>query len=51
MRDMMINAQFIAGAMEIPAKGFACFFVVAKKSVVLATCFVDEETLSAALLV
>ena len=48
MRDTMINAHLIAGAEVVPAKGFASHFLVAKKCVVLATCYGDEETLSAA---
>jgi hypothetical protein len=48
MRDTMINAHLIAGAEVIPKKGFSSHFVVAKKSVVLATCFGDAETFSAA---
>jgi hypothetical protein len=44
----MKNAHSKAGASVIPAKGSATPFVVAKKNAAQASCFGDEETLSAA---
>jgi hypothetical protein len=51
MRNMMTNTQLFADAVVVQAAGFAGSFARAKESVVLATCFGDEETLSATILI
>jgi hypothetical protein len=51
MRNAMKYTQLFAGAVAVPAVGFGGSCTLAEEGAVLATCFGDEKTLSAALLV